>query len=125
MLSLLLSHYMNMCSSPLGNYAYQIHPIPTNTIYEGRGREKSKDPFFSLDPKSDHFLEGGQRELIKYSLHHLGSQKESCHFRSLFLPILQKSKSSSDRRKWKATFHFASSLLLISLGRSASNKTKL
>ena len=121
---------MNMCSSPLGNYAYQIHPIPTNTIYEGRGREKSKDPFFSLDPKSDHFLEGGQRELIKYSLHHLGSQKESCHFRSLFLPILQKSKSSfSDMskgkmRKWKATFHFAS-LLLISLGRSASNKTKL
>ena len=96
--------------------------------------EEAKNPkrpfFLSLYPKSDHFLEGGQRELIKYSLHHLGSQKESCHFRSLFLPILQKSKSSSldmskgKMRKWKATFHFAS-LLLISLGRSASNKTKL
>ena len=60
-----------------------------------------KRPFFLSLSKKWPFFRGRskrERELIKYSLHHLGSQKESCHFRSLFLPILQKSKSSSDRK---------------------------
>ena len=91
-------------------------------------RRKKKNPktfFYPFSSKKWPFFR--VKELIKYSLHHLGSQKGSCHFRSL--SYFRKAKAEKELvftlQEVRPESSSLSSSTLISLGRSASNKTKM